>query len=106
MDDDAVTLFTGGGGGGIITTSSSLSLSNLKSLVPNVPEPRFWARPLIEFLLFQGCLALFAKARARRCFSVDAVPPKCKAFVKVKADLAEEVAALVQEATAREAAGA
>ena len=70
----------------------------------NVLDPRFWVVLLIKFLSFWGRLASLAKARARQRFLVDAAPPKCKAFVK--ADLAEEVAALVQEATAREAAGA
>ena len=70
----------------------------------NVPEPRFWVVLLIEFLSFQGRLASAAKDRARRRFLVAAVTPGREAFVRD--DLAEEVAALVQGATAGEATGA
>ena len=85
---------------------SSLSRSSgLKLPAPNKPDPSFWAILLIEFLLFRGRLELLPSSRVRWRFVVAAnVPPERVAFVKV--DLAEEVAVLLREATAGEAAGA
>ena len=69
----------------------------------NATGPKFWFVPLIEFSSFRGRLDSLAKDRERRRFSVDAVTPERKAFVKD--ERAEEVVLFVRAATAGEAAG-